>query len=393
MSRTIHRVELWLLAITAAVLPAKALEIKLRVEETRGVARLPAIITGGIPFARGVLRDFSSLTLTTGSSSMPIQTTKTVSWDDGSVRWMLLDTQLNVPARSRVELLLKDVGSPSAPPVRVKVDDAADVVKIDTGPMVALLNKRKVGLIESLQVDGEELLNARGKGLVVVTEDGKEVPATSPSQVSIEQEGPLRAVVCLRGNFGSLHNGLLTYTVRVSAFAGQKFLKFHVWFENNGADGQGEGPPEWFAFDGMAVEFGLALGGAVSARCEDVEAKDSFKVLQLCQKGTKAPFFTFENLEYVISSAGQELKRGARTDGVVELKGEKGILTIACRDFWENYEKAIEMEKSLLLLWLWPPEGQWPRPTKNLNHEQIRRLKGITRDKLYLLPGSVHKGH
>ncbi|MGQ9660901.1 MAG: hypothetical protein ACUVWX_01010, partial [Kiritimatiellia bacterium] len=76
---------------------------------------------------------------------------------------------------------------------------------------------------------------------------------------------------------------------------------------------------------------------------------------------------------------------------MVTLKGQFGTLTAAIRDFWQNYEKALEISGGILRLWFWPREGQWPRLKINAPYD--RSLDNVAREGLYLLPGAVHKGH
>ncbi|MHC4917055.1 MAG: hypothetical protein ACYTGB_16370, partial [Planctomycetota bacterium] len=226
---------------------------------------------------------------------------------------------------------------------------------------------------------------------------GKPVAAGSPEKAEVEVAGPVRATVMLRGKYPGLHNGMLGYTVRITAWSGQSFIKVRAWLENHGAHGyttrDNKPPfkPEWYAFDGMAVELGLA--GMSSAECEGAKG-GKLKVYQRCKpaKSRHDPAFGYGNMEYTIS--GGATKKGERTDGVVTLTGG-GKLVAAIRHFWQNYEKAVEFDGSTLKLWLWPLEGQWPRefighacPGYSHGHIQPLRLPGT-----YNLPGSVHKGH
>ena len=376
---------------------AQAVNVDLQVDPAGKVPRKSALVTSGIPFEKGALKDVSKLSASVDGKPVPAQFAKTVRWDDGSVRWALLDTQIAMPPAGAAKLVVSDSGKNPRPASPVKVEDGAEAVKVSTGPLVLVLGKKKPGLIESLKVDGKELLTATGKGLVIVKEGGGEVVASAPSEVRVEHAGPVRAVVCLKGSFPGLHKGLLRYTARISVHAGQKFIKVHLWLENHGADGHGDVKPEWFAFDGMAVDLGLGLGETLVASCEGVKGKGQLKVLQVCKKGAKRPksepYYTNKELEYTIHSGAEELKKGQRTDGIVQIKGDAGVLTAGIRDFWQNYEKAIEVNGKTLRLWLWPTEGKWPRPGRNLTSKHLRRLNGFAKDKLYLLRGSAHKGH
>jgi hypothetical protein len=388
---------------------AQALEFKLTVTETEKVARTPAVVTTGVPFAKGELKDVAGLAVSAAGKAVPAQFLKTVAWDDGSVRWALMDVQVPVPAGGKVELTVSDAGKNPAPPAPVKVDDGAEAVRVSTGPLEFTVGKKQFNLFSSVKVDGKELVTSAGKGLVVLKAEGGEVLAGPPTEVKVEQAGPLRAIVCVRGKFPGVHNELLGYTARISAFAGQKHLKVHLWLENHGAMGyfrtndENAASPnaEWFAFKGMAVELGLGLGDAAAAKCEGVEGAGSLRVQQICRMATgqekvqykRGPFYTWKDFEFTVTSAGKELKKGDRTDGVVELKGPTGALVAAVRGFWQNYEKAIELDGKSLRFWLWPEGGQYPRPPSDGGGWFDKTMATVAKPGCYMLPGAVHKGH
>jgi len=398
--------------LTVSAAAAEAMEVRLQVQESAQVGRSPAVITTGVPFARGAVRDVRKLAVSVGGRPVPAQFIRTVPWEDGSVRWALMDVQVDVPAGGKVELLVSDSGANPAPAQPVTVEDGAEAVRVSTGPLQFVVNKRKFNLFESITVDGKEQVTSAGRGLVVLKEDGQAVAAGPPSDVKVEQAGPLRTIICVKGKFPGVHKDLLGYTARISAFAGRKHVKVHVWLENRGGMGYftpkdfnrraQESPRnfDWLLLKGMAVELGLGLGGSVTARCEDAEGTGRLKVLQTClhsrtkKKNTsQGPFYTWKDLEYTITSGEKELKRGHLTDGVVALKGERGALTAAIRDFWQNYEKAVELDGTTLRLWLWPTEGQWPRPFYWLYYAIDKIVDSARKDGLYLLQGGVHKGH
>ncbi|MHC4917167.1 MAG: hypothetical protein ACYTGB_16935 [Planctomycetota bacterium] len=355
-----------LLARTAA-----ALEVKLQVTETEKVGRTPATITVGVPFARGAARDVPRLSVSAGGKARAAQFLKLIPWDDGSVRWALMDVQVDVPAGGKVELTVSDSGTNPPPPSAVAIQDGAEALKVSTGPLQFVVNRKKSNLFESLKVDGRELVTSAGRGLVLVTAGGQELQAGPPTEVRLEQA--------------------------------------QVWLENNGAVGYfhvkrnwvGTPSPnaEWFAFKGLAVELGLADGA--SAACEGVEGVGNLKVTQVCKTGAgrrpdgSSSHYSWDDFEYTVTSGGRELKKGARTDGVVQVKG-RGPLTAAIRDFWQNYEKAIELDAGRLRFWLWPVGGQWPRPCPNMKYAQSlydKTLESIPKAGMYVLPGSLHKGH
>jgi len=295
---------------------------------------------------------------------------------------------VDVPANGKVELLVSDGGKALAPAAPVKVDDGAEAVKVSTGPMEFTVSKKKFNVLEALKVDGKELLTAAGKGLVIIKEEGGELLAGPPTEVTVENAGPMRATVCVRGRFPGVHKNLLGYTVRLTAYAGKKLVKVHAWFENDGGlTARAPGRAQWFRFDGLALDFALGLGDKVEAECEAAKASGKLKVEQYC-----SPNHDWKSFTYKVTSGDAELKKGERTDGVVTLSGPNGRLVVAIRHFWEQYEKAIELDGPALRIWLWPTDGEWPRSGAKRGHDSDEypefRKAGFQH-----LPGGTRKGH
>jgi hypothetical protein len=395
----------WRVAVVfglACVSAASALEVRLQALESAQVARSAGWITSGIPFARGAVPDVRRLAVSVNGKPAPAQFLTTVSWEDGSARWVLMDVQAAAAASGKVDLVVSDTVANPAPKSPVVVNSGAETVSVSTGPLRFVISRKGGGLFQSLQVDGRELVDAAGRGLVLVKDDGTEVVAGAPDSVTVEQAGPMRALICIHGKFAGVHNDLLSYTVRIRACAGEKQLQVHAWLENNGAwgyDAYEKHPPrmEWFAFKGFAVELGLALGGNRKVACEGAVSDGNLKVVQRCSKGARWKW----DFDYTISSGSNVLQSGKTTDGVMTIAGDAGRLTVAVRNFWQNFDKTLEVDGARVKVWLWPLEGQWPRyipfdGRDDLNGQEqygahepgMQPRKGLS-----LLPGGTHKGH
>ena len=395
----------WLSVVCAvAVLAAgsaAAVEVTLTVTNDVNTARKAGIVTSGIPFAKGAVRSAGKLSVSANGRAIPAQFITLAPWPDGSVRWALMDCQVDVPAGGKTELVVRDDGRNVAPATPVKVANTASAVTVSTGPLTFTVDKKQFNLFKSLEVAGKGLLTADGKGLVIYTADGKAVAAGPPGEVAVKQAVISSGVVCLKGKYPGLHNGLMGYTVRITAYAGRKLLKVHVWLENGGAHGyapRGKSwKPEWFAFDGMAVELGLGLSRPRAA-CEGKAASGSFKVLQTIippKNVYDQPTYTFNKLQYHVTSSKTVLKKGQITDGVVSVSGGGATLTVAIRHFWQQYEKAIELDGRTLKLWLWPTEGRYPRIIREHPCPGYARamMTALIKKDLYNMPGAIHKGH
>jgi len=364
-------------------------EARLTVQDPAGVARRPAVVTCGVPFAAGAMKDAARLSVQSSGKAMPAQFAAISRWPDGSVRWALMDCQVDVDANGKAELVVGDGAANPAPLTPVKVQDAADDVTVSTGPLSFVISKKEFNLFRSLKVAGQEILAPTGRGLVLCTAEGKLVTAGKPAEVRVESSGPMRAVVCIKGVFADVHAGQLSYTVRCTAYAGQKMVKVRIWLENNGAHGY-KANQEWFFFKSFALELGLDGAQTAEISCDSAKAVGRMRVSQGCP-GDKLDRYAckYQNLAFRITSGDKELAKGAKTDGVLAIATPKGKLTAAVRDFWQNYDQALEVDSGTMRFWLWPADGQWPRP----NVEMDNVWAWTRKDGLTALPGGVHKEH
>jgi hypothetical protein len=72
--------------------------IDLSILEPLGIDRPAHPVTMGIPFPPGALRDAAGLRLEIDTHSVPLQTRPMLTWPDSSVKWVLLDFQIDLKA-------------------------------------------------------------------------------------------------------------------------------------------------------------------------------------------------------------------------------------------------------------------------------------------------------
>jgi len=83
-------------------------------------------VTSGVPLPRGVVKDVASLRLTDAQGrEIPCQFTPlSRHWAlDGSVRWVLLDFQIDLPANGSVTVWLSNDGPARAAPPPLRLAD------------------------------------------------------------------------------------------------------------------------------------------------------------------------------------------------------------------------------------------------------------------------------
>ena len=363
--------------------------VDLTVREPAGVDRVSEPVTTGVPFAKGVLKDVSALRVVDGSGrALPSQFRRTSAWSDGSVRWALMDTQVSVKANRSIELKVVRGARPK-PTSPVRVDDKRGVISVSTGPLSFTVSKTKFNIFESLRVNGKERVAKGSPGLVLYSGQGSVAANGAPREIKVEEAGPMRAVVLVRGAYPKVHKGLLHYTVRITAYAGKPYVTLRVWLENDGKYGYVR-PAEWCQFDGQAVELDLGLGAVKNVLVDGERVAGGGLNFQVAQHN---PGLNWNSFKYTVTTDGKQVKAGARTGGLVSLEGASGKLTVGVRYFWENFSKAIELDDKRLKVWLWPTDGEWPVVKGRWRNRGGGDFRQYVKPGVYHIPGCVRKGH
>ncbi|MDR0902299.1 MAG: Tat pathway signal sequence domain protein, partial [Opitutaceae bacterium] len=230
---------LCILALLGSVATAaRAQDISLRwLDETP-----PARNTGasfGVPWPQGAVARDAAFTLSADGRALPVQTWPLAYWPDGSLKWSGVATVVPAGFAGTAKLSVARPSAASAPAsgaLRVTRDGRAIV--IDTGALVcAIPGAGGENLIDSLRIGEREA--ARAGRLVCILQNG---PAPEPDEsaapgreafssivksATVEQSGPVRAVVRLEGFHRGARSGRewLPFTVRLYFHSGQTAVR------------------------------------------------------------------------------------------------------------------------------------------------------------------------
>ena len=348
-------------------------EVRLSVEEPAGLERQQWPVTSGIPLAQGALRDDQAVVLLDGSGStgfqpvspetdkmpvlrgeIPLQTETLARWPDGSIRWLLLDFQIDLAPKQKKTLVLRyGPGvrrAPVANPVRV-TKQADGKVTIETGPV------RLEYDLESFFPQGKAwLTDPRGdRGLTyncgadrVFVEDAQgerfaaHTDVAGPADVEVEASGPVRAVLRVSGYHGTSAEGdrrMFRYVARIHAWRGRPYVRVFYTFINDHHDSL------------MAKVRKVELH--FWCRCED-RFSDEYCVLE-GKPVDKGRLFQVDEGHRLLDDKPVD----SRGLGWAAVGSDWGGLAVGLREFWQNWPKAIECGPRFISLELCPdlPKG------------------------------------
>ncbi|HWL52211.1 MAG TPA: hypothetical protein VNQ90_07240 [Chthoniobacteraceae bacterium] len=203
------------------------------IRETPLGSREPLYATGGYPFGRGELPAGQEVGVRLAGEPVPAQTRPLAYWPDGSIKWLQMTFPYD-PALAKADikppyLSLRDgrfipmevavgTGNASLPKRKIEVSQQDDTWQIGTGRLTVTLGTGEQWL-RSLIVDGEEQLDTGSRAHLAYAKYAvgfsEALPFESPKggtddlaglkveEVTVLEEGPLRAVVRLSGKISN----------------------------------------------------------------------------------------------------------------------------------------------------------------------------------------------
>ncbi|MFD3927750.1 Tat pathway signal sequence domain protein [Streptomyces sp. NPDC058614] len=367
--------------------------------------------TVGVPWPKGAYTQDQTFALTDAEGkAVPVQSWPIAYWPDGSLKWTAHAVssgsgKLNLAA-----------GEPAAPDKSVTVDKSGGTIDISTGVITAKIGKSGSTLVKSVTRGSTEI--ARNGRLVLIRQPEIEDEdqgaekferfESAISEVEVEQEGPVRAVVRIDGKHRKGSRSWLPFSVRLYFYAGaESFRMVHtITFDGTQEPGKASGD----FIRGLGVRFTVPMrdasydrhirigGDGTGLLREAVKGvtglrRDPGAAVQAAQfAGEKLPDpSTWDQrvttrLQYIpewgdytlsqLSADGFGLRKrtkkgygwipaggGKRASGFGYVGGPSGGFSFGLRDFWEKHPAQLDIrdahtDEAEVTLWLWSPEAQ-----------------------------------
>ncbi len=360
-------------------------------------------VSWGVPWAQGAVPRETTFNLTDAAGkSLPVQTWPLAYWPDGSLKWSGFATV--APAESKGAFMLA-TGPSTAPTGTLRVTNDGQSILVETGALTCSIPLSGPYVVDSISIGGREI--ARAGQLVGILQDG---PATNPEdapkrekffgavkKVTVEQSGPVRAVVKVEG----IHHGAesardwLPFTVRLYFYTGETAVRLvhTIVFDGNQEKDFVRGLGVQFAVplreavQNRHVRFAGADGGlwseplqpggghATQEAGEPFTGRrgfaqnavwDDFKLAQPNPDGFTIVKRTNPKSTWLFSAAGR------RAPGFAFVGDLSGGLGLSVKNFWQSYPASLEVRHASgaaaeLIAWLWSPDG----PEMDMRHYDI----------------------
>jgi len=374
------------LVSSSAATWAWAAEVPLRVEEPAGVERTGWPVTSGIPLAKGALADDRAAALfDADGSEVPLQTEVLARWPDGSIRWLLLDFQIDLAAGENKALLLRygpDVRRTAVEdPIRVTQQPDGKVT-LEPGPVRLEYDPKRFfpqgAAWLTAAADGQPperrlTINCQSDGVRLVDDEKRSYapncPSDEPVEIVIEQTGPVRACFRASGWHKSSDGRMFRYVARIHAWRGQPWIRVFYTFVNDHQDAL------------------MAKIRSLEVRFRSDEGFSAEDCLLDGKPVKEGRLFQLDESHYLLDGK----PAGQRALGWAAVGSEKSGLAVGLREFWQNWPKAIRVHPGCVHVELLPelPEGLYDG--KPLEEES--KLYYALRGGLYTFKVGVAKTH
>jgi len=344
------------------------------VKEPLGIRRINEPVTAGVPFPQGVVKDTSYLMLCDPHGKpVPLQTQVLSSWGDGSIQWVLVDFFANLEAHACGEYQLQCLHSSQDGHLfsSISITQSEHMCEIDTGLVRYVLNARIFAPFENVHIHGRSVLEPNGSS-VVLTDDQGESFQPHIDDITVEAIGPVRATIKLSGTFTNGMSTPANFVARLSCYAGSGLVALTFTLHNRRAarhpgglwDLGDEGSLYFedlslrIPFKSTAMAWNTQPLGSVKTQGEK-----TLEIYQDSSGGSNWNSLNHVNRHgdvkhqfsgYRVMSDGVMVEEGKRATPSVSVTDQTICLNATVEHFWQNFPKALEADKTQLVVRLFP---------------------------------------
>jgi hypothetical protein len=346
--------------------------------ETIGIPRVGEFVRVGIPFAKGELGNVDALRLfTPEGEEQEVQITVLNRWNNGSIKWALIDFQANVPASGNVVYVLsKRTQTAKIKNSNINIIPGARAWEINTGATLFVLDAKFFRPFLYVRKPGSGSLLSNELNCLLSIADGA-VLTPIIERIALETNGPLRAIIAINGRFGENQKKTLQFSSRLHFFSGSSLINIELTIRNphraqhrNGFWDLGD--PGSLLFKELALQIFFPDGAVDRIGCTlnqnsemawRTDPSKSIMVYQESSGGAKWLSPTHRNRNGVIPFAlqGYELKqgksilaRGSRATPVFWCGNSNFGVSAALSRFWQEFPKSIETNQQSLKIGMFP---------------------------------------
>jgi hypothetical protein len=306
-----------------------------------------------IPFAQGRLPDPNHLLILAGDQVLPAQRRVLGRWPDGSVRWLQVHFQANLPGNLDRTFTFEVLDLPAPPPLQAVILQAEPQgIAVDTGPLRFFIPRRGFLPLSQVVLAGQPVFGETPLSGFDLTVSGQALNSVDlPVDLEIEEAGPLRAVVLLRGKHARPDgSGFIELRGRVTAYAGKTYVEVEYQFLHTEPD-----PPFDQPLQVESIRLNFAPASAGEAAVALGEGYYRTRIRQAVSG--EAPLELAITPEMLLYQANEHDINCFYGDFWADWRDEQAGLAISVHQAHQNFPKKLRAAPEGITTWLYPPEA------------------------------------
>lgn len=350
---------------------------EIQIRETAGISRSLEYVRVAVPCQRGECSPEVVFSIVgPDETHLPCQAQVLKQWPDGSAKWLLVDFAATVPADSMSTYRLAwSTETPAIPLPEILVTPGLDTWRVDTGQGAFTLDACTFRpFLEVRRQTGE--LPSSVEGSCSFSMDGTASSGFAIEEISLEEGGPLHAIIRCRGRVADDQLDGPLFVARLHFFAGSMVVRIEFSLHNPRAARHPAGLWDLgddgsVLFRELAFTFPFLAGTVQEIQCRPAvtaaalsSAGDQlFSIYQESSGGenwqspnhrNRAGRVPLARRGYVVETAGREISAGLRATPLVWCGVDGRGVAAALPAFWQEFPKAIEADSKQLKIALFP---------------------------------------
>lgn len=350
--------------------------VSIDIVETHGIRRLKEPVAIGVPFAEGELLNPSALKLVDESGhGLPIAMTPLSTWENGSVKWLLLNFNVDAEAKDRKSFWIESTSendSPIWPDDPIHLEEKDDTLWVKTGEFEFLVSKMGSLSIRRICVGERDVLSKPSE--CIMTDGVGGIWKTRIDRFVIERNNLLTCILYFEGDFihdDKIHGLRFKSRLHFYSGIGTSRIDFTVWnpFASKHPGGAWDLGDEGSLFiKSLDIDFHVAHdvhNGSYFLEPKDTEYSFDDRIL-IYQDSSGGPNWRSKNHmnrngDVPVSFKGYEVRRGKevlnkgdRATPGISVSGGGIRLTSTMPDFWQNFPKAWSFQDKVLSAQIFP---------------------------------------
>ena len=313
-------------------------------------------VTFSLPFAEARLRDPECLTVRDGEVPLPLQRRVLSTWPDGSVKWLSVSFQPDLPGNQAKTLSfeISKAPVPAAPAARIVLSEVATGLRVDTGPLAFTVGSEGFLPVQDICLEGAKLwpesFDAPFRGFVLRCDGVDHSTASGPVELGVEEAGPLRVVITVRGKHRRADGeGYLDFRGRITAYAGKSYIEVEHQFIH------AEEAPE-LMLEALALTFAPIGAEAFGDAAPHLALGEGYYRTAI-QESDGDPLEMALTTETLLYQANEHFVDSFYGDFWVDWCDDRAGVALSIHQAHQNFPKALRVSKEGVLCSLYPVDA------------------------------------